>query len=99
LAQRIFADKAWYLERPEPEEQFSGILEPVTPPSDPAGRPALSFILRNTRVGDLPVYAAGKERVLGEFAGRPILVCGKRIDFQRPGFEVELWVGEIKAEN
>ena len=92
--QRVFAYESWYLERDEPEEQFVGILEPVTPPSGPAGRPALSFVLR-TEARDLPVYAAGIERVLGALAGRPVSIRGKRIDFQRHGFAIELWIGEI----
>jgi hypothetical protein len=97
LSQRVFAGKTWYLERPEPEEQLAGILESVTPPSGPVGRPALSFVLRRTGAGDLPVYAAGIERVLGALAGRPVSIRGKRIDFQRAGFAIELWIGEIEA--
>jgi len=97
LAQRAFAGEAWYIERPEPEEQLTGILEPVTPPFGPAGRPALSFVLRRTGAGDLPVYAAGIESLLGALAGRPVSIRGKRIDFQRAGFAIELWIGEIEA--
>jgi hypothetical protein len=97
VGQRVFAGKAWYVERPEPEELLAGILERVRPPSGPAGRPALSFVLRRAGAGDLPVYAAGVERVLGAFAGRPVSIRGKRVDFERAGFAIELWTGEIGA--
>lgn len=95
MTERVFADKGWYAERPELEESLSGILERVTPPSGPAGRPALSFVLRRSGAVDLPVYAAGIEGVLDGFAGRPVSIRGKRVDFERPGFATELWIGEI----
>lgn len=97
MLQRLFAGEAWYLERPEQEERFVGTLEPVTPPSGPAGRPTLSFVLRRTGADDLPMYAAGIESVLGALAGRPVSIRGKRIDFQRAGFAIELWIGEIES--
>ena len=97
MGQRVFAGKAWYVERPEPEEQLAGILERLKPPSGPAGRPSLSFVLRRSGAADLPVYAAGVERMLGAFAGRPVFIRGKRVDFERAGFGNELWTGEIEA--
>ncbi len=97
MGQRVFAGKAWYAERPEPEERFAGILEPVQPPSGPAGRPGLSFVLRRAGAADLPVYAAGVERVLGAFTGRPVSIRGKRVDFESAGFATELWAGDIEA--
>jgi len=95
LSQCVFADQEWYVERQEKEEQFVGVLEPVAPPSGPAGRPALSFVLRRAGAEDLPVYSAGIERVLSALAGHRVSIQGKRIDFHRPGFEAELWIGEI----
>jgi len=95
LSQCVFADQEWYVERQEKEEQFVGFLEPVAPPSGPAGRPALSFVLRRAGAEDLPVYSAGIERVLSALAGHRVSIQGKRIDFHRAGFEAELWIGEI----
>ena len=95
MSQCVFADQAWYVERQEKEEQFVGVLEPVAPPSGPAGRPGLSFVLRRERAEDLPVYSAGIEPVLSALAGHRVSIQGKRIDFQRAGFEAELWIGEI----
>ena len=95
MPQHVFANKEWYIERPEPEERLTGTLEPVTSPSGPAGRPALSYVLL-TGAGKLPVYAAGVERLLGSLVGRPVIVLGKRIDFSPAGFVMELWIGEIE---
>jgi hypothetical protein len=96
MAKPVFAGEEWYRERPEPEEQFAGTLEPVTLPSGPAGRPALSYILR-TGDEDLPVYAAGAAPLLGSLVGHQVIVLGKRIDFTLSGFGMELWIGEIEV--
>ncbi len=96
MSYEIFAREPWYLERPEPEEAFTGFLEPVTFPSGPAGRPALSLVL-HTETADLPVYAAGVEGVLRQLIGRPVIVWGKRVDFRPAGFGIELWIREIEA--
>jgi len=96
VTQRIFASEPWYLERSEPEEQFTGFLEPVMSPSGPAGRPALSYVLHTHR-GDLPVYAAGVEEFLKSLVGLPVIVRGKRISFPLARIATELWIGEIQA--
>lgn len=98
MTKQVFADERWYIERPEPEEHFTGTLEPVKPPSGPAGRPALSYILR-TGSGELSVYAVGIEELLGSFAGITVSIIGKCIDFTHDGFALELWIGEIKLES
>jgi hypothetical protein len=97
ISQRIFADEKWYLERPEQEEQITGVLATVTPPSGPAGRPALSFALERIEGCDLQVYAAGIENVLCALVGRQISIRGKVIDFHQAGFAIELWIGEIET--
>jgi hypothetical protein len=97
ISQRIFADEKWYLERTEQEEQFTGILESVTPPSGPAGRPALSFVLRRVEGCDLQVYAAGIENVLCALVGHQISIRGKLIHFNQVDFAIELWIGEIET--
>ena len=94
MAQRVFANEKWYIERSEPEERFAGTLEPVTPPSGLASRSALSYVLR-TGVGELPIYATGIEGLLGSLVGRPAIIRGKPIDFSSVGFTVEVWIGEI----
>jgi hypothetical protein len=89
MSQRIFASEVWYIERLEPQEQLVGILEPVTLTY------ALSYVLLMGD-GELPVYAAGVEGLLGSLAGSSVIVLGKRIDFYTVGFSVELWIGEIE---
>jgi len=69
----------------------------VTPPSGPAGRPALSFVLRTVEGFDLQVYVAGIENVLWALVGRQISIRGKLIDFNQVGFAIELWIGEIET--
>lgn len=98
LPKRVFASEAWYIERPEQEQQFIGILEPMTSTSGPAGRPALSFVLKRTAADDLLVYAGGIEKVLASFSGCLVFIRGKQIDFKQAGFAVELWIGEIRTE-
>jgi hypothetical protein len=98
MGQRVFANEGWYIERPEPEEQLAGTLEPVTVPLGPAGRPALSYLLR-TAGEELPVYAAGVELILGSLAGCSVNVLGKRIDFSYAGFATELWIAEIEVNS
>jgi hypothetical protein len=97
MRQQLFAREAWYIDRPEPEEQLAGVLERMTPPGGPAGRAALSFVLRRAGDADLPVYAAGVEHALGALEGRSVSIRGKRVDFQNAGFAIELWIGEIEA--
>jgi hypothetical protein len=95
MAQQVFSNEVWYIERPEPQENLTGILEPVTLTYGPDNRPALSYLFR---MGDgvLPVYAAGIEGLLRSLAGHPVIVLGKRIDFSTLGFSIELWIGEIE---
>lgn len=99
MHQRIFREKAWYIERQEREEHFAGIIESLTPASGPANRPSLSFVLRRLGQPDLPIYAAEIESILKKFVGRKVSIVGKQIDFQQQRFSTELWIGEIFTEN
>lgn len=94
MTNKIFADKDWYLERPEPEETVHGILQPRAVNPGPGGRPALAYVLSQPG-GELPVYSAQIESLLEDLAGLPITLRGKRVDMRAEGFGVELWIGEI----
>lgn len=90
---RIFAGKAFYLERPEPEESFRGILRRAEVREGPDTRD-LPFRLE---VGDerLSVYTSGFDETLQTLVDREVEAIGKRIDLRHEGFGVEIWLATI----
>ncbi len=91
----IFAGQAWYLDRPEPEQVWTGVLEARQVAPGPNTRDALTYALV-TAEGALPVYAAGVADVLGRYAGRPVQVTGRWVDLSAEGFGPELWIGSLR---
>lgn len=91
---RIFADEAFYRERPEPEETLRGILHAVEARPGPDTREhPLELETEGRRYG---VYVAGVDpRVLSPFVGRTVEVTGKRVDLRSEGFDVEIWIGTL----
>ena len=94
-AVEIFAAQEWYRARPEPEEEWEGVLEKLDPAIGPAGRTTLTFALR-TGERKLPIYAAGVQDRLAPYAGRSVLVKGKLVDLSSEGLGKELWVATIR---
>ncbi len=90
----IFAQQVWYLDRPEPEQVWQGVLEPREVVHGPNTRDALRFALV-TPDGDLPVYAAGVENVLSRYSGQNVSIIGRWVDLSAEGFSTELWIGTI----
>lgn len=93
----IYADEAWYRERPEPEETWQGILRRRPAVEGPGGRPGLTFALHSTD-NELPVYAAGADERLAPHVGTPVVVSGKLVDLRGEGFGRELWIGTIRPQ-
>lgn len=97
-AVEIYAGRDWYLDRPEPEEDFRGVLETRPPPGGPAARALLTHVL----VGGeerLPLYVVPEaaERV-EPFVGREVVVRGKRVDLSAEGHGIELWAGSVRVD-
>jgi hypothetical protein len=92
----IFANESWYHERPEPEQEQTGILERRKPETGPNSRSALRYSFR-ARKRSLDVYAPGTDR-LSRFVGAPITALGKIVDLRSEGFGVEFWIASIRTE-
>ena len=92
----IFANENWYRERPEPEQEQTGVLERRKPATGPNSRSALRY---NFRAGkrSLAVYAPGADR-LGRLVGMPITALGKVVDLRSEGFGVEFWIASIRSK-
>jgi len=90
----IYARADWYLERPEPEMEWKGILEERAEPLGPNTRGALLFTLV-TDQGRFPVYAANVEQKLAPYLGDPVIVRGKLVDLSKEGFGQELWIASL----
>jgi hypothetical protein len=92
----IFANESWYHERPEPEQEQTGVLERRKPDTGPNSRSALRY---NFRAGkrSLDVYAPSADR-LGRFVGTPITALGKVVDLRSEGYGVEFWIASIRSK-
>jgi hypothetical protein len=90
----VFGQEAWYLERPEPEQELRGTLEHRPPARGPNDRGGLAFTLVMDRER-LPVYAANAEEKLDPYVGRPITVRAKIVDLSAEGFGREVWMGWV----
>lgn len=86
----VFATEQWYLQRPEPEREFSGQLEFRNVPATPNGRDHRYF-LANT-----PVYSGGttSEAIFSDAAGAAITIRGKTVDV---GFGPEIWSAALTS--
>ena len=93
-AVKIFADKAWYLERKEADENLRGILRESPVREGPNTRD-MPFELV---VGEekLSVYVSGIDAgILEPFVNREVEIIGKRIDQRAEGFGIEVWIASI----
>lgn len=86
----VFATEQWYMQRSEPEREFSGELEFRNTPSTPNGRDH-RFFLANT-----PVYSGGttSEAIFSDAAGAAITIRGKTVDV---GFGPEIWSAALTS--
>lgn len=94
----VFAEADWYINRPEREQTWEGILRRIKPDSGPAGRSATSFRF-TTNNTIMNVYAANAGQQLNKYVDRPITVQGKLIDLGNEGFGKELWIASIHEDD
>jgi hypothetical protein len=92
-AVNIFADQVWYLQRPEVEQTFLGILERRNQTDTPSGRLGLKYALVSDQTH--VVYAAGAEQRLEPFVTKAVVVQGKLVDLRSEGFGLEVWMAKI----
>jgi hypothetical protein len=62
----------------------------------PNTRTALTYALA-TPEGELDVYAAQADAVLGPFDGLRVVAVGKLVDLRDDGYGEELWLASIDA--
>lgn len=90
----LHAQKAFYRERPEAEQELTGILRSAPVRTGPNTREfPFQFELPTET---LPVYVTGSEvDLLRPFVGRRVRVVGKRVDLRAEGAGFELWVATL----
>ena len=92
----IFAAKQFYLERPEPEQSWTGLIEEVAVQQGPNTR-ALPFQLRTGSTA-YPLYTSGpEENLLRPWIGQQVVIHGKLIDQSTEGFGMEIWPGTLQG--
>jgi hypothetical protein len=90
----LHAGKAFYRERSEPEEEFTGRLVATPVGTGPDSRD-MPFALE-MEAGAVPVYALGAAAdALAAFAGRRVRILGREVDLADQGGRVELWPGRV----
>jgi hypothetical protein len=90
----LHAQKAFYRERPEAEQEMTGVLREMPVRTGPDTR---EFPFQFERPGEtLPVYVTGAETdLLRPLAGRRLRVVGKRVDLRAEGAGCELWIATL----
>jgi hypothetical protein len=90
----IHAGSDWYVQRPEPEVVWSGVLVRRDERRGPGSRLGLGFALVAGE-RELDVYSAGAARLLEPYVGRRVSAAGKLVDLSDEGHGQELWLGSI----
>lgn len=91
---RIYEDEAFYRQRDEPEESFTGRIERKDVVQGPGTRRhAYRLVTGDT---EIPIYATSTaDERLRPLIGHHVRTRGKLIDLRGEGFGVELWIGTI----
>lgn len=93
---QVFAEKSFYLERPEPEEVLIGVLQLAHVREGPNTRD-MPFKL-DVGTNKLNVYVAGLDvETLKPFVGHEVKIVGKRIDQRIEGYGIEIWIATIET--
>jgi hypothetical protein len=91
----VFAEKSFYLEKPEPEEVFIGMLQLAHVREGPNTRDMPFRLVVGTN--KLNMYVTGLEvETLRPYVGHKVEVVGKRIDQRIEGYGMEIWMATIK---
>jgi hypothetical protein len=90
----LYAQKSFYRERPETEQEWTGILRASPVRTGPNTR---EFPFRFELPGEtLPVYGTGPEEdLLRSLVGHRLRVVGKRVDLRAEGAGFELWIATL----
>ena len=92
---QVFAEKSFYLERPEPEEILIGVLQLAHVREGPNTRDMPIRLIVGTN--KLNVYVAGLDvETLRPYVGHEVEVVGKRIDQRIEGYGIEIWIATIE---
>lgn len=90
----VFAEKSFYLKRPEPEELFVGVFQRIPVQEGPNTRKAPFTLVVGTE--QLRVYVAGFDvETLSPCVGSKVEIVGKRIDQRKEGYGIEIWIATI----
>lgn len=90
----VFAEKSFYLRRPEPEELFIGVFQLAPVQEGPNTRDMPFKLVVGTDM--LNVYVAGFDiETLSPYVGHEVEVVGKRIDQRKEGYGIEIWIATI----
>ncbi|MEO6421147.1 MAG: hypothetical protein ABIO31_00255 [Candidatus Nitrotoga sp.] len=93
---QVFAEKSFYLEKPEPEEVLIGVLQLAHVREGPNTRDMPFKLVVGTY--KLNVYVAGLDvETLRSYVGHVIKVIGKRIDQHIEGYGIEIWIATIES--
>lgn len=84
----VFEHQTFYVERPEPEREFRGVLELRNVLATPNGRDHRFFL------GDVPVYSGGTQtqRTLDGASGASTIIRGKLVRFTHG---LEIWPASV----
>lgn len=92
---QIFAEKSFYLERPETEEVLIGVFQLAHVREGPNTRDMPFRLVVGTN--KLNVYVAGLDvETLRPYVGHEIKVIGKRIEQHKEGYGTEIWIATIE---
>ena len=86
------SEPQWYLERPEPETVWAGVLRRRPSMVGPSGRTRLLFELEDRDGRTLPIYGPPAEEALDGLADRHVGISGKLVDLSAEGLGRELWI-------
>ena len=91
---RVFAEKSFYLGRPEPEELLIGVFQLAPVQEGPNTRDMPFKLVVGTDT--LRVYVAGFDiETLSPYVGHEVKVVGKRLDQRNEGYGIEIWIATI----
>ena len=92
---QVFAEKSFYLERPEPEEVLIGVFQLAHVREGPNTRDMPFRLVVGTN--KLNVYVTGLDvETLRPYVGHEVAVVGKRIDQRIEGYGIEIWIATIE---
>jgi len=93
---KLFEDEDWYIDRPEAELEWQGILQRRDTVTGPASRTSAGYALRSDD-GNHVVYAPNIDFLLASYLGTRVVVRAKLVDLSGEGYTKELWLASIQS--